>query len=805
MLQIWNCLVTQHDGWVVLLAACICFLTSIAAANLLQSARAAGGLSRLLWLLATGLVTGGGVWATQFVLVLAFKPGFDIQQPLSLAIVSLAVVTILATCGFAVAIFAGRRRVGMAGGALLGLGISAMHFIGMASLQMPAAISWTTSLVSISVVLSVLFAAASVEIAQQSDSPLRTTWSAGLLMIGVLSQHVVAMGAMDLVQLPEVAVGVNLLAPLTMSPAVAASVAALVAAGLISALLDRRNRRLAGERNMQLDVALNNMAQGLCMFGPTGGLQLWNESYLLTYRIPRDQQLAGCRADALFDIRRQVGTTITNLLRHKLDLQDVLESRINSSLLTELEDGRTIRVTYRPISHGGWVETHEDMTERKQTEAQIVYLASHDPVTSLPNRVAFNAHLAETLRAAAEQHANFAVVRLNVDRFKDINDVFGQATGDAVLSALAQKLKQTCQFGYLARPGGDEFTIVTTSGSISHTADEICAQLSGILDHDLEIDGEIIRVGVTVGVSVYPQDGTDAETLIANADAALYRAKSEERGTIRFFEAAMDQEIREKRVLQRDLVAALERGEFELYFQPQATTDGEIFGFEILTRWHHPERGMVPPGIFIPIAEETGLIGAIDEWVLREACREAVTWDKPLAIAINLSPINFRRSDLPEMLMSVLLETGLKPDRLEIEITEGVLIEDVGRATSILRRIKNMGVHIALDDFGTGYSSLSYLQAFPFDKIKIDQSFIAKLEVNTQSAAIIQAILSLGRSLKLPVIAEGVETDKQLAFLTHEACNEVQGYLIGRPQPMAKYRHMVSVSGDTPKLIAATG
>jgi diguanylate cyclase len=335
------------------------------------------------------------------------------------------------------------------------------------------------------------------------------------------------------------------------------------------------------------------------------------------------------------------------------------------------------------------------------------------------------------------------------------------------------------------------------------TAEDVCARLSGMLENEFDIDGESIRVGATAGISIYPQDGRDAETLAGHADAALNRAKEKERGTIQFFEPKMDEQMREKLLLKRDLVIAIEKAEFELYFQPQATYQGEIVGFEALLRWHHPRRGTVSPGVFIPLAEEVGLIGSIDRWVLRAACREAASWTVPLSIAVNLSPIDFRRGDVSEMILSVLIETGLDPKRLEIEITEGVLIEDFTRAISLLRKIKNLGVRIAMDDFGTGYSSLSYLQSFAFDKIKIDQAFVGKLGKNPQSAAIIHAILGLGRALNLPVIAEGVETKEQLDFLAKEGCAEIQGYLIGRPYPIARYCDVVKgCSGSSRVAIA---
>jgi predicted signal transduction protein with EAL and GGDEF domain len=312
-----------------------------------------------------------------------------------------------------------------------------------------------------------------------------------------------------------------------------------------------------------------------------------------------------------------------------------------------------------------------------------------------------------------------------------------------------------------------------------------------VLEGDIETGGQTLRAGMSIGVAVYPNDGETAQALLANADAALYRAKAEARGTVRFFAAEMDKHLRERRALQHDLSSALARGEMALHYQPQASMAGDIVGFEALARWKHPARGFVSPGQFIPLAEDSGLIMPLGEWILREACREAASWPKPLQIAVNLSPVQFRHGDLPALVHAVLLETGLTPARLEVEITEGVLIDDFSRGVSILRRLKALGVRIAMDDFGTGYSSLSYLQSFPFDKIKIDQAFVANLERNPQSAAIIRAVIGLGRGLELPVVAEGVETREQMAFLAHEACDEVQGYFIGRPAPIDRYAELI--------------
>ena len=308
---------------------------------------------------------------------------------------------------------------------------------------------------------------------------------------------------------------------------------------------------------------------------------------------------------------------------------------------------------------------------------------------------------------------------------------------------------------------------------------------------DFELAGQSVRLGFSIGVALFPADGSDSSTLLANADAALFRAKAEDRGSIRFFEPAMDKRLRDRRVLQHELGMALSRDELVLHYQPQARTGGTVIGFEALVRWNHPKRGLIGPMTFIPAAEDNGLIVPIGEWVLREACREAASWPDPLQIAVNLSPVQFRHGDLANMVHSILLETGLTPSRLELEITEGVLIGDFSRATSILRRLKALGVRIAMDDFGTGYSSLSYLQSFPFDKIKIDQTFIAKVDGNPQSAAIIRAVIALSRGLDLAVMAEGVETEAQRRFLAQESCDQMQGFLVGRPRPIGEYAALV--------------
>jgi diguanylate cyclase (GGDEF)-like protein/PAS domain S-box-containing protein len=433
----------------------------------------------------------------------------------------------------------------------------------------------------------------------------------------------------------------------------------------------------------------------------------------------------------------------------------------------------------------------EDITERKEALARIEHMARHDALTDLPNRTAFAERLARTIDAARANGESFAVLSIDLDHFKEVNDTFGHAIGDDLLREVAGQLKALAGDACLARLGGDEFCMITPNGDHPALAENLAERLHAAIAIDRELNGQHLRIGSSVGIAIFPADGADATTLLNNADAALYRAKAAGRGKTRFFEVEMDNTLRERRAIQHELASAIERNDLRLHYQPLACIDGEVVGFEALVRWHNPSRGLVSPATFIPVAEESGLIVRMGEWVLREACREAASWTRPLQIAVNLSPIQFRHGDLPGLVHTVLLETGLAPRRLELEITESVMIDDFERSLSILRRLKGLGVRIAMDDFGTGYSSLSYLQSFPFDKIKIDKSFISNVQSNPQSAAIVRAVIGLAHGLNLPVLAEGVETKDQLEFLAAESCNQVQGYLMGRPHPILEYSGLV--------------
>jgi len=574
----------------------------------------------------------------------------------------------------------------------------------------------------------------------------------------------------------------------------------------IALILQIQSRQKLETQKLQLDAALTNMSQGLLMFDSSERIVVCNSRYIEMYRLSSQVVKPGCSLRELLKRRVAAGSFLSeDPDRYLSELRAMLAQGKTVSRTTELTDGRVIAVSNRPMEDGGWVATHEDVTEAKQTEQRILQMAHHDKLTGLPNRAAFNEYFAATLERSATSGEQFAILSVDLDRFKEANDVYGHSVGDALLRQVARRLQEAARGTFLARVGGDEFAVVVSAGPQPAAAATLAERLLAAFADEFEIEDQRIQISLTIGGAVYPTDGADAKTLMVNVDAALYRAKSEMRGVVVFFEPEMSARLRERHALQQDLRSAIARGELLLHYQPQVRMTGEMIGFEVLARWQCPKRGMVSPGTFIPMAEENGLIIPLGEWVLRAACCEAASWPRPLTIAVNISPIQFHHGDLPRLVHSILLETGLAPSRLELEITEGVFINDFSHGVSILRRLKSLGVQIALDDFGTGYSSLSYVHSFPFDKIKIDQTFIGDLRHSRHSMAIVRAVIGLGHSLNMPVLAEGVETQAQRGVLMKEGCDEAQGYFFGRPLPIAEQAELIGRRANAPKNYALAG
>jgi len=540
-------------------------------------------------------------------------------------------------------------------------------------------------------------------------------------------------------------------------------------------------------QSLRFETALENMRQGLCMFDRDRRLIVSNRRYAEMYNIPPDQVKPGMRLDEVLRQRLDAGNVPVEGMNVFVDKRlNIVAENEPCTYDIEMSDGRVIAILHQPFDNGCWVATHEDMTEQRRHHARIRHLAGHDALTDLPNRISFRSRL-EEVKARTRNGETIGILYIDLDHFKGVNDTLGHAAGDAVLKEVSQKLVDCLREGdVVARLGGDEFAILTRRLDRAEEAGELAEKIVNKIAAPLDIHGQRVLIGASIGIVVAPIDGDDGESLMRRADLAMYRAKSEGRSTYHFYEEGLDTALQERRSIEAALRNALLQSEFRLAFQPLVNlAENRVCAFEALLRWQHPERGLLGPAAFIAAAEESGLIAPIGEWVLREACAAASGWPEHIGVAVNLSPVQFRKNrKLVEQVKSALFAADLSPDRLELEITETVLLADDEGALLILRELKELGVKIALDDFGTGYSSLSYLRRFPFDKIKIDRSFVQESSENADSLAIVKAVIALGHSLGMATVAEGVETEAQLDIVCEQGCTEVQGFLFSVPLPV---------------------
>jgi diguanylate cyclase (GGDEF)-like protein/PAS domain S-box-containing protein len=635
-------------------------------------------------------------------------------------------------------------------------------------------------LVTASIVLGGLFGGAALAAGLHADGWRWRVFGALLLTLAICSHHFTAMAAAAIIPDPTIAVSDTAVPSGLLAIAVALASFMIILLALAGVGIEVRDRRRSELENDRMRRLANAAVEGLLICdGET--IVTVNDSFVA---------LAGSPAASM------TGTKLERCFPEEVTRLKLLKgpnTPIEADLLRADGSRTAVELVLRLIDFAG--KPHRaiavrDIHARKQAEQRIRFLAHHDTLTGLPNRSAFNRKLDQDIEVALAMGRPLAVLFLDLDRFKEVNDLFGHGAGDKTLQVVAQRIVGMLDDSQtLARLSGDEFAIIVPAISGPAMAGRIAENIMESLRIASQNSETDTPVSVSIGIAICPEDATDRQTLLTHADTALYRAKKEGRGTYRFFEIAMGAAVRDRRQLEYDLRYAAERGELRLVYQPQKDIrSGTVIGFEALVRWKHPTRGELLPDSFIPIAEETGLILQIGEWVLRTACREAASWVQPLTIAVNVSAIQIHAAGFPKTVQDILFETRLAPGRLELEITETALIRDLGRALATLSRIKTLGVHVVMDDFGTGYSSLANLRAFPFDKIKIDGSFIKSVNVNDGAATIVRAVLGLGRGLGMPVVAEGVETPGELEFLKNESCTEAQGYFLGRPADIASFR-----------------
>ncbi len=784
MLTVYNCIVTEHDIRLVALAALVCAMACLTAVNLLHHVRRSDRSSRTIWLGIAAVSTGFGIWATHFIAMLAFSPALPTAYNVTLTVISLVAAVLLTGIGFRIAVTPAGAATAWLGGALVGGGIAVMHYTGMAAFEVAGTIAWDKTLVAASVLLGSVLGAGALWSALRNSSLSSRLIGALVLTLAICSHHFTAMGAVAITPDSTILLPPSAISSEWLAIGVAFVSLSILLLALVALWLDVRDRRRAALEMERMRDLTDAAVEGLVLCeGET--IVTVNQSFA---------QLTGLKPERICG--QDLAAWITDRAK-----REKLFTEAGRAIETELRhsDGSMIpveliarQISYNSSPHN--VVAFRDLRDRRKAEAQIRFLVHHDPLTGLDNRASFDQRLDLEIRLHRETGRQLAVFCLDLDGFKEVNDLYGHATGDQLLQDIAKQLSSALVDGQmLARLGGDEFAIIAP-----HVADpaDLGQMADALLKSLMRGEGSGVPVGlvsVSIGIALYPSDAKDRTELLSSADTALYRAKTEGKGTYRFFEAAMGAQIRERRSIEHDLRSAVANEELSLAYQPQAQVDtGQVTGFEVLLRWAHPTRGDIPPWIFIPIAEESGQILKIGEWVMREACREAASWMRPLTIAVNVSALQLTSDGFVELVQSILTETKLPSGRLEIEITETALIRDPNRALQTLQKLKELGVNIAMDDFGTGYSSLSNLRAFPFDKIKIDRSFIQAVHTNVQAAAIVRAVLGLGRGLGLPVIAEGVETSEELRFLGLEGCAEAQGYLFGRPAPIKAFGPLTS-------------
>ncbi|MDK1490006.1 EAL domain-containing protein [Sinorhizobium sp. 7-81] len=764
MFSVIACIRNDHDWRLIAVAAIVCLAGSIATMLLLLRAQRSEGTQRRLWTAACAFASGVGIWSTHFIAMLAYDGGIPIAYEIQGTTLSVLVAIAASWIAFAVALIGTFRSAFAVGGLLLGFGIAAMHFTGMRAVETQGQVAFDFESTVTAVMLGTLIAGGALHAFWTMSGVGRLVVSTLLLVIAICAMHFKSMSGVSLVPDPSAAAA-DVFDPTWLAGGVIVASTTLILMAFGALFLDRHLTDLRGLVNASLD-----------------GMMIVRDDEIIDV----NERFAGLCGRSASELAR---TSPAGLFVQDRE-RPVDRQALGGSCELELvhADGRRIPVEYicRTIEYRGRecdVIFVRDLSQRKEAERTIEHLAHHDALTDLSNRSSFDRRMAQAIALASARNEQLAVLCLDLDRFKAVNDIFGHGEGDRILRKAADILRAACGEGdTIARLGGDEFAIIQPSVAQPEASRQLSDRILGLFAEEMDTNRDPMAVGVSIGVAIYPADGVTADRLCNNADTALYRAKQTGKGIACFFDAEMDAAVRTRRQIENDLRHAVVRRQLFLEYQPLVDVrDDRVVGYEALLRWRHPDRGLVSPSVFIPIAEESGSIIQIGEWALEQACFEAVRWNEPLPISVNISPVQFLLPNLFDQIEGILRRTGLEPRRLELEITEAALMHNRDDVLTTLVRLRLLGVRIVMDDFGTGHSSLSNLQTFPFDKLKIDCSFTAALDKDPAAHAIIRAIIALGQSLNLPVVTEGVETERQRQIIVEEGCQQIQGFLSGRP------------------------
>ena len=807
MLNIVACVTNQHDLGLVAVSAGICLLGCFSTVTLMAEAAGAERRALVPWLIAAAAVFGCSVWSLHFVAMLAFQPSAQAAYGLLPTAASIGIAVVGALIALLIWCRADHHPLKLAAaGVVMAAAIAGMHYAGVGAMAANSLLLFDGAYVHASLGLCAILAVTAL--ARAGDlTRLGRRIEVGLwLALAICGLHFTGMTALTVAPAAPLEDGGTVLGSTQLGLAVGLVSLVVLAAGLAALLMQRHlmRRRMDELSRMRL---LGNLAHEVLLIHRDGRVVEINRAGLRLFETT-PQEIIGRSLIDLFAEDAAPALLRRSRCRPEELRPEEFEIRTAAGLAVPVElSCRAIEYLGRPAT----AVALRDLSQRRRAAAHIRHLALHDALTDLPNRTLLEERLGLALETAAENGSSVALVYLDLDRFKPVNDFHGHAAGDALLVQAAKRmLAELRPTDTLARIGGDEFVIVLahtrTLAQVAETTERLVAALGRPFQIEGQGEGLRVEIGASAGIAVYPSDGSTAETLKRAADTALYRVKDEGRGTVRFFEAAMDEQLQARRRIEHELSGAIPRGELQLYYQPIVNGHtGEIETFEALIRWHHPERGCVPPAEFIPLAEQTDQIGRIGAWVLDTACATAAAWPQPWRVSVNVSPMQFRQPGFAAGVAAVLGRHGLPPGRLVLEITEGVFIQDAAMAVEVLTALRTLGVRLALDDFGTGYSSLSYLQRFKFDKIKVDQSFVRRLGQHADTLTIVRAITHLGHNLGLQVTVEGVETQEQLAMLRELGCDQMQGYLFARPAPMTELSQTGSSDRERARLRALFG